>query len=79
MKIIRDGNFAPVIRFFIWFLGLASALLFYFFATGSLMLWGIIGSVAIAAIGSYAEQAHVLRLKPFDNEYEKAKKTYENN
>ena len=77
MKIIRDGNFAPEIRFFILFLGLSSALLFYFFATGHLMFWGIIVSVAIAAIGRYAEQAYVSRLKPFDNEYEKAKKTYD--
>ncbi|MES2027124.1 MAG: hypothetical protein V4448_16355 [Pseudomonadota bacterium] len=76
MRIIGDGNFAPIIRICIWFLGLASALVFYFFATGYLMLWGIIGSVAIAAIGGYAEQANALRIKPFDKEYENAKKTY---
>jgi len=31
----------------------------------------------IAAIGGYASQAHMLKLKPFDNTYRKAKDSYE--
>ena len=31
---------------------------------------------ALAAVGGYASQAHMLKIKPFDNAYKKAKEGY---
>ncbi|MGZ9709672.1 hypothetical protein ACXX82_02485 [Glaciimonas sp. GNP009] len=78
MKLIKDGNFSPWLRALIWATGLILAALFYCFATGEIMFWGVIISTAIAAIGAYSEAANTLRLKPFDNEYKKAKRSYTN-
>jgi hypothetical protein len=33
--------------------------------------------LGVAAIGGYASKAHQLGIKPFDNSYEKARKSYE--
>jgi hypothetical protein len=76
MRFIKDGNFTPWFRALIWITGLVAAVLFYFLATGTLMFWGMMISIIIAAIGAYSEQANTLRLKPFDNTYKKAKGSY---
>lgn len=76
MRFIEDGNFTPWIRALIWITGLIAAVLFYCFATGKLMFWGMMISIVIAAIGAYSEKANTLRLKPFDNAYRKAKDSY---
>jgi len=76
MIVIKDGNFTPWFRALLWISGLVAAVLFYNFTTGRLMYWGIVISTIIAAIGAYAEKANALRLKPFDNSYQKARRTY---
>lgn len=76
MRFIENGNLTPWLRALIWITGLIAAILFYCFATGKLMFWGMMISIVIAAIGAYSEKANALRLKPFDNTYKKAKDSY---
>jgi len=33
--------------------------------------------IVVAALGGYASQAHMLKIKPFDNSYKKARESYE--
>ena len=40
---------------------------------GFLFLFGL----GVAAVGGYASRAHMLHIKPFDNSYKKARKSYE--
>jgi len=79
MKIIRNGNFVRWFRvciflcgIFLGYLGLALEIL----PQGVRLILVLIG-IVFAAIGGYASQAHILKLKPFDNAYKKAKKSYE--
>lgn len=44
---------------------------------GHLMYWGMIAGIVISSVGAYAEQANTLKLKPFDDTYKKARKSYE--
>jgi len=77
MKIIRNGNLVPWVRTTIWIVGLAIAFFSYFFMMGHLMYWGMIAGIVISSVGAYAEQANTLKLKPFDDTYKKARKSYE--
>jgi hypothetical protein len=77
MKSINDGNFAPWFRILLWGTGIAIAGGSYFLLTGTVMFVGVVIGMLVLATGTYAERANTLHLKPFDNSYEKARKTYE--
>ncbi|VVD79903.1 hypothetical protein PAN31108_01052 [Pandoraea anhela] len=38
--------------------------------------WLLLLGFGVAALGGLASNAHMLGIKPFDNEYKKARKTY---
>ncbi|AXF22754.1 hypothetical protein CUJ89_19790 [Burkholderia pyrrocinia] len=40
---------------------------------GFLLLFGF----GVVAVGGYASRAHMLKIKPFDNSYKKARQSYE--
>ncbi|BBU31394.1 hypothetical protein BTHE68_51280 [Burkholderia sp. THE68] len=78
IQFIEDRNFAGWVRTSL----LVSGILIMFFAYkyvppapfgGVLLLLGL----GVAAIGGYASRAHMLKIKPFDNSYKKARKSYE--
>ena len=77
MKFIKDGNLAPWLRVAIWISGFVIIFASFAFAEGTLIYWGAVTGLVIAAIGGYAEKANALHLKPFDSSYEKARKSYE--
>lgn len=77
-RIVEDGNFVRWFRDVL----LVSGFLIAFFAYkyvppapfgGLLLLAGLV----VASIGGYASRAHMLKIKPFDNGYKKARKSYE--
>jgi hypothetical protein len=74
---IKDGNFKEWVRILFVIIGI------FFVVIGvSLKLSNFFGlllfliGIVVAAIGGYSAQAHMLKIKPFDNEYESAKETY---
>jgi hypothetical protein len=77
MKIIRNGNFAPWFRILLWAMGIAIAAGSYFLLSGLTMFVGVVVGMLVLATGTYAERANMLHLKPFDNSYKKARKSYE--
>ncbi|WP_250473636.1 hypothetical protein [Caballeronia sp. GAFFF1] len=77
MMFIRDGNFAPWFRILLWAAGIAVAAGSYFLLSGLAMFAGAVVGMLILATGTYAERANMLHLKPFDNSYKKARKSYE--
>jgi hypothetical protein len=77
IHLIEDGNFKSWVRTSLLVAGLAMMFIAYEFVPpapfgGFLLLIGL----AIAAIGGYASRAHLLKIKPFDNSYKKARKSY---
>ncbi|MCC8402850.1 hypothetical protein LJ655_13295 [Paraburkholderia sp. MMS20-SJTN17] len=77
MKIINNGNFAPWFRILLWAMGIALAAASYFLLSGIEEFVGVVVGMIVLATGTYAERANMLHLKPFDNSYEKARKSYE--
>ncbi|QYD68219.1 hypothetical protein KZJ38_18390 [Paraburkholderia edwinii] len=77
IRLFEDGNFARWIRTSLLAVGILIMVVAYEYVPpapfgGFLLLLGF----GIAAIGGYASRAHLLKIKPFDNSYEKARKTY---
>jgi len=78
MKFIENGNFKEWVRVTLVIIGIVMVV-------GSALqgLDSVIGKsvfmigVAVAALGGYASQAHMLKIRPFDNSYKKARKSYE--
>jgi hypothetical protein len=77
MKTIANGNFAPWFRILLWGAGIAIAAGSYLILNGMAMFIGVVIGMLVLAMGTYAERANMLHLKPFDNSYKKARKTYE--
>ncbi|WP_213305360.1 hypothetical protein [Paraburkholderia sacchari] len=77
MKIIENGNFAPWFRMALWATGIAIVAASYQLLSGMPMFIGVIVGMVVLATGTYAERANLLHLKPFDNSYKKARKSYE--
>ncbi|WP_155774310.1 hypothetical protein [Burkholderia pseudomultivorans] len=77
MKIIHNENFSPWFRIVLWGGGVAIAAGSYFFMSGLVMFLGVVFGMVVIAVGTYAERANILHLKPFDNSYRKARKSYE--
>jgi hypothetical protein len=79
IRFIDDGNLAEWVRLSLIVLG------FSMFIGGLaidslpryLALTLVILGLPVAAIGGYASRAKALGIKPFDNNYRKARKTYE--
>ncbi|SAL58996.1 hypothetical protein AWB67_02793 [Caballeronia terrestris] len=71
---IRDGNFTPVVRGVLCVVGIAIG--FIGLKYDDSLVVALVGLV-IAAIGGFASRAHMLKIKPFDNSYKKARKSYE--
>lgn len=79
MRLIEDGNFSGWLRVVLFIVGLA-------LAAGGLGLdqmprWIRAGAFlfgfAMMALGGISSRAHMLKIKPFDNSYKKARKSYE--
>jgi hypothetical protein len=78
IRLIEDGNFKRWVRTSLLVIGLLTMFLAYKFVPpapfgGFLLLLGF----GIAAVGGYASRAHLLKIKPFDNSYKKARASYE--
>ncbi|AOJ94623.1 hypothetical protein LGM85_17525 [Burkholderia multivorans] len=78
IRLIENGNFARWVRTALLIGGLAIMVVAYEYVPpapfgGGLLLLGL----GIAAVGGYASRAHLLKIKPFDNSYKKARKSYE--
>jgi hypothetical protein len=78
LRFIENGNFTGLARASLIVIGLLIMFAAYKFVPpapfgGFLLLIGF----GIAAVGGYASRAHMLKIKPFDNSYKKARKSYE--
>lgn len=77
MRLVEDGNLKEWVRIVFVVVGIA-------LVVGSVQLGlrsvlpTIVFTVGIivAAVGGYASQAHMLKIKPFDNSYKKARDSY---
>ena len=79
MKIIEDCNFVGWVRIFLYLAGVG--LLYLGLALEPLpralrLSIFFIGFVTML-IGGFTSRAHTLKIKPFDNSYKKARKSYE--
>jgi hypothetical protein len=77
MKIFEDGNFRESVRIALVIAGLTLIIgsVKVGLATATPKITFLIG-IIIAAIGGYASQAHMLKIKPFDNGYKKARESH---
>ena len=79
MIFIKDGNLIRGVRILLILLGIGAIYIAVQFITPpsgwgiALMLIGLV----LMAIGGYASRAAMLNLKPFDNSYQKARKSYD--
>lgn len=71
---IKDGNFAPWVRFSFCVIGIVIGIAAFY--TRSLFLLTV--GLVIAVMGGYSSKAHMLGIKPFDNSYKKARESYKN-
>ncbi|MBY4728874.1 MULTISPECIES: hypothetical protein [Burkholderia] len=77
MKLIEDGNLKGWVRGGLVVAGIGMVLGSALngldaVISKSVFMMGII----VAAVGGYASQAHMLKIKPFDNSYKKARESY---
>ncbi|OXI21287.1 hypothetical protein [Burkholderia sp. AU15512] len=78
IRFIEDGNFSGWVRAILLVIGLLIIFLACKYVSpapygGFLVLLGL----GVAAVGGYASRAHLLKIKPFDNSYKRARKSYE--
>lgn len=78
IPLIEDGNFARWVRTSLLVGGILIMLVAYKFVPpapygGFLLLFGL----GVAAVGGYASRAHLLKIKPFGNNYRRVRKSYE--
>ncbi|MCF2132963.1 MULTISPECIES: hypothetical protein [Mycetohabitans] len=73
IKFIQDGNLSGWLRTVLCLIG---AVIVYISAcyVHSMLLLG--GGLFLAAVGGYSSRAHMLRIKPFDNSFKKARESY---
>ncbi|MBB5483451.1 MULTISPECIES: hypothetical protein [unclassified Paraburkholderia] len=79
MKIIEDGNFSGWLRITLYAVGLAifvGGLAFDWLPRWARMAGFLLG-FGMMALGGFSSRAHMLHIKPFDNSYKKARKSYE--
>ncbi|GGD61365.1 hypothetical protein [Caballeronia grimmiae] len=78
IRFIEDGNFSRWVRTGLLVVGILVMYVAYKYIPpapfgGFVLLVGL----GIAALGGYASRAHMLKIRPFDNSYKKARKSYE--
>ena len=77
MKFIEDGNLKEWIRVTLVILGITLVIGSVHKGLGSAASKIVfIAGIVIAAVGGYASQAHMLKIKPFDNSYKKARDSH---
>ncbi len=77
MKFIEDGNLKEWVRVAMVIVGIVlvvSSVWNGLKSSGAIAIFFV--GVVIAAIGGYAAQAHMLKIKPFGSGYEKAHESY---
>lgn len=71
--LVKDGNFTIWVQAILTLGGAAIALIgLKYDSTLRLALLGFL----LAAIGGFSSRAHMLKIKPFDNSYKKARESY---
>jgi hypothetical protein len=78
IKLFEDGNFRRWVRLSLIVIGLAIMYGAVKFAPPS--VWGgflLMLGFGVALVGGMTSRAALLKLKPFDNSYERARKSYE--
>ncbi|MDN7788242.1 hypothetical protein QZM66_11835 [Burkholderia contaminans] len=77
MKIIEDGNFTWSVSIFLVLVGFVVMFGFLKYGPPSVLsaLMVCVG-FGIAAVGGMTSRARMLRIKPFDNSYKKARDSY---
>ncbi|NML98829.1 hypothetical protein HHL24_12840 [Paraburkholderia sp. RP-4-7] len=78
IRLIEDGNFSRWLRTAFFVVGALLIVLPTKFMESSWLWFGLLlCGLVLMALGSYASRAHTLGIKPFDNSYKKARKSYE--
>lgn len=79
MKLIEDGTFVGWLRATLFVVGVA--MVFGGLALEALPNWlkayTFLAGFAVMAVGGISSRAHLLKIKPFDNSYKKARKSYQ--
>lgn len=77
MKIIEDGNLKEWVRVMLVVVGVGMVISSTLLGLDTIVSKSVfvLGIVA-AAFGGYASQAHMFKIKPFDNSYKKARDSY---
>lgn len=78
IKMIEDGNFPRWVRFSLIVIGVLAMYVAVKFIPPSIF-GGIVllAGFGVALIGGFTSRAAMLKIKPFDNSYKKARKSYE--
>jgi len=79
IKFIESGNFSRWVRLALIVIGFAIMYCTVEFITPS--IWSgllLMLGFGVALVGGLASRAALLHIKPFDNSYKKARKSYEN-
>jgi hypothetical protein len=74
VHVIKDGNLSGWLRTVLCVLG-AGIVYSSVRYVHSMLLMSL--GLLLVAIGGYASRAHTLKIKPFDNSYQKARRSYE--
>ncbi|MBR8144545.1 hypothetical protein KDW55_03495 [Burkholderia sp. AU19243] len=74
IRVIDDGNLSGWLRTVLCVTG-AGIVYWSVQHTHSMLMMSF--GLLLAAIGGYASRARMLKIKPFDNSYKKARKSYE--
>lgn len=78
MKIIVDGNFSRPVSIAMVLIGVA--IMFGFLKYGPPSIVSVLMvcfGFGLAIVGGMTSQARLLKIRPFDNSYKKARKSYE--
>ncbi|WP_175669984.1 hypothetical protein [Burkholderia ambifaria] len=77
-KLIEDGNFAAWLRVILFLVGLV--LTFAGIGLDQMPRWlralAFLSGFGTMALGGISSRAHMLKIKPFDNSYQKARDSY---
>jgi hypothetical protein len=78
IKLIEDGNFSSWVRLLLIVVGVGLAVFALEFNLSPWMAKTLlIVGFGIALVGGMTSRAALLKIKPFDNSYKKARKSYE--
>jgi hypothetical protein len=79
LKLIEDGNFPRWLRVTLFVVGLVvfgGSLAIDLLPQWARMIGFLLG-FGMMALGGFSSRAHMLHIKPFDNRYKKARRSYE--